>query len=244
MRVKDSIVYEDNHLLLINKDNGVLVQGDKTGDVSLLDLAKVYVKEKYKKPGDVFLQPVHRIDRSVSGLCLFARTSKATARLNELFRKQEIRKYYLAISTSRPDEEEGLLVDFIAKDEKLNQVKKVRPTHPGAKEAKTRFKLLNVQANKSLFLVEPITGRPHQIRFQMSRMGCPLLGDTKYGASSAQADRAIGLHSFAVIFAHPVLKEEQFYQCLPGNSSIWRDFSGVIRGLHSHEMIISAFNRE
>ncbi len=229
MTISDKIIFEDNHLLIVNKPSGWLVQGDKTGDVSLLDLAKLYIKEKYGKPGDVFLQPVHRIDRGVSGLSIFARTSKATARMNEIFKNRQIIKTYAAISRDRPATEVGELFDHILKDEGNNQVKRVKSSHPQGKAAHTKYKLLNIQAAKYLFIVQPVTGRPHQIRAQMSWMGCPLFGDTKYGDIQAIQDRSIALHSMSVSFIHPVTKEPQFHYCLPERVEVWREFIPVVK---------------
>ena len=171
MTVAERVVYEDNHLLIINKPYGILAQGDKTGDRSLLDYAKAYIKQKYDKPGLVYLQPINRIDRVVSGLVVYARTSKAVSRMNEIFKERKVVKTYAAISRTVPEIEKGEMFDYILKDESTNTVKRSKSSHPKAKKAHTKYELLNVQSHKALMIVHPITGRSHQIRAQMAWMG-------------------------------------------------------------------------
>jgi 23S rRNA pseudouridine1911/1915/1917 synthase len=219
-----SILFEDNHLLLLNKPAGWLVQGDKTGDTTLPDWGKIYLKEKYNKPGEVFLHPVHRLDRPVSGVVLLARTSKALSRLNEMFRDREMGKIYHAIVENKPQENEGELRHFLVKDSNTNTVRAYK-SPPGkgldAKEAILQYKILKTDRQQSLIEVKPLTGRPHQIRVQLASMGCPILGDLKYGAKFPLADASIALHAFTLDFIHPVKKEAmQIHAPLP-DLSVW-----------------------
>jgi 23S rRNA pseudouridine1911/1915/1917 synthase len=220
-----SILFEDNHLLLLNKPAGWLVQGDKTGDPTLPDWGKVYLKEKYDKPGEVFLHPVHRLDRPVSGVVLLARTSKALSRLNEMFRDREMGKIYHAIVQGKPQHNEGELRHFLVKDHSINTVKAYK-THPGkgleAKEAVLQYKILKTNGEQSLIEVKPLTGRPHQIRVQMASMGCPILGDLKYGANIPLPDASIALHAHTLHFIHPVKKEAMQVEAPLPDLELWR----------------------
>jgi 23S rRNA pseudouridine1911/1915/1917 synthase len=199
-----TVIYEDNHLLALNKPAGWLVQGDKTGDAPLGDWGKAYLKEKYHKPGAVFLHPVHRIDRPVSGAVLMARTDKALGRLTTLFRDKGIQKTYLALALRPPAQARGELRHFLLKDSSRNVVKAYDRPFKDAKESITRFEWLAEAGPYHLLRVQPVTGRPHQIRVQLNAMGCPLAGDLKYGASSALPDASIGLHCFRMELIHPV----------------------------------------
>ena len=178
--MEPSVIYEDNHLLVLNKPAGWLVQADKTGDFTLTDWGKTYLKEKYAKPGAVYLHPAHRIDRPVSGAVLFGRTDKALGRLTTLFRDKKIQKTYLALTLFAPESKSGELRHFLQKDEKRNTVEVFYKPRGDAKESITRYELLDKIGNLYLLKVEPITGRPHQIRAQLQAMGCPILGDLKY----------------------------------------------------------------
>ena len=201
------IVYEDNHLLALNKPAGWLVQGDQTGDKTLTDWGKEYLKVKYEKPGAVFLNPVHRIDRPVSGLVLFARTDKALGRLTALFRDREIKKSYLAICYNQPEEFNGTLKHYLIKNREKNIAKAFKKEVPNSKEAILEY-AINWYGNEQCLLeVTPQTGRPHQIRVQLSFIGCPILGDLKYGAPEPLPDASIALHSRSLSFIHPVKKE-------------------------------------
>ena len=201
------IIFEDNHLLAINKPAGWLVQGDRTGDKTLTDWGKDYLKNKYAKPGAVFLHPVHRIDRPVSGAVLFARTDKALSRLTTLFREKKVVKTYLALVLRRPEKPAGELRHFLLKDEKKNVV--TAHSHPfkDAKESITCYEMMGPAGDYFLLRVSPLTGRPHQIRAQLAAMGCPIAGDLKYGAPAALPDASIGLHCLRMELVHPVRLE-------------------------------------
>ncbi len=194
------VVYEDNHLLVVNKEPGILVQGDRTGDITLSDLLKDYIKEKYNKPGEVFLHPVHRLDRPVSGLVVFARTSKALERMTELFRKRQIQKIYWAVVRQKPPQKSDKLVNWLVKDEAKNQVTVYDYEAPNSQKAELKYRLLGLINEHYLLEVEPITGRPHQIRSQLAHMGCPIRGDIKYGYDRVVADKKIYLHAPPVVF--------------------------------------------
>ena len=201
------VLYEDNHILVANKPNNMLVQPDTTGDVALEDLAKQYIKVKYNKPGAVFLNAVHRIDRPVSGVVVFARTSKALARLNEQFRSKEIKKTYWAIVKNRPQIEAATLENFIRRDAKKNKSFVCQKEAKDAKLARLSYKLIASSENYHLLEIDLHTGRHHQIRCQLAHMGCPIKGDLKYGAERSNKDGGISLHARSVEFIHPVTKE-------------------------------------
>jgi 23S rRNA pseudouridine1911/1915/1917 synthase len=221
------VIYEDNHLLVINKPNGWLVQGDKTGDKTLTDWAKVYIKKKYDKPGDVFLHPTHRLDRPVGGICIFARTSKALERMNEMFREDTIQKTYLAIVKGKPEELEQTLIHYIEKDEIKNTVRAFTRPKTNAKRAELSYDVLAIVDNHSLVRVRPKTGRPHQIRVQLAKIDCPIKGDLRYGYPKANTDKSIDLHAIQISFSHPVKKEEIVLQCLPE----WPEYKSFINAL-------------
>lgn len=219
------VIYEDNHLLIVNKAPGVLVQGDSTGDIPLVEHCRKYIKEKYDKPGAVFLGVVHRIDRPVSGIVVFARTSKSLARMNELFRQKETKKTYWAIVRNRPPQEEGTLIHWLLKDEKKNKTTAWSRETPGALRSELTYRILANEGGYYALEVNPVTGRPHQIRVQLSDMGCPIKGDVKYGFPAPNEDGSICLHAKALAFIHPVKKEfVQFEAPLP-DSAYWKVFS-------------------
>ncbi len=220
------VCYEDNHLIAINKSCGVLVQGDETGDVPLVELTKQYIKEKHHKPGAVFLGVVHRIDRPVSGVVLFARTSKSLSRMNELFRTRETEKIYWAITDQRPSRPEGTLTHWLLKDEKKNRTTAYSRETPGALHSELSYRVIEQHQGFYLLEVAPKTGRPHQIRVQLSDMGCPILGDVKYGSTSMTNPQSIALHARRLSFIHPVQKVPLTVQALPPNQSWWRSFDG------------------
>ncbi len=217
-------IYEDNHLLVIDKPAGTLCQGDKTGDPSLVDMAKLYVKEKYGKPGKVFLGLCHRLDRPVSGALVLARTSKALTRMNRMFADGDIDKTYLAITVRCPPASAGVIEQWLIKDRTSNTVKSHRSSTAGAKRAITHYELMGETKSKYLLRVSPLTGRSHQIRVAMQSIGCPILGDVKYGG--APLDRhSIALHCFSMHFIHPVRKEALTTTTLWPASRPWTLFS-------------------
>lgn len=201
------ILYEDNHLLVVNKPAGSLVQGDRTGDLPLVEVCRQYIKEKYDKPGAVFLGVVHRLDRPVSGVLVFARTSKALDRMNKLFRNRSVRKIYWALVSHKPLLPEGQLVHWLRKDTVKNITTAYSKEVTGSKRAELRYKLLHKEAGGYLLEVEPLTGRSHQIRVQLAELGCPIQGDIKYGYPHPNTDGNISLHARRLTFVHPVRKE-------------------------------------
>jgi 23S rRNA pseudouridine1911/1915/1917 synthase len=201
------VLYEDNHLLAINKSAGTLVQGDATGDKPLAEICKEYIKEKYQKPGDVFLGVVHRLDRPVSGVVVFARTSKALERMNELFREKQTKKVYWALVGKKPPQLQGTLVHWLVKDEKKNKTTAYKNEHPQGQRSELSYRLLKSVGRFFLLEVSPVTGRPHQIRVQLASMACPIVGDVKYGYPEPNADASICLHAHTLSFVHPVKKE-------------------------------------
>lgn len=218
------VVYEDNHLLIVNKAAGVLVQGDATGDRSLIDFLKSYVKEKYNKPGEVFLNPVHRLDRPVSGLVVFARTSKALERMNTLFRKREIQKTYWAVVGKKPEAREGKLVHWLVKDERRNVVTAYDHETDQGQKAELSYRWLGEVNKFHLLEVSPITGRPHQIRVQLAKMGCPIRGDVKYGYNKYNPGNNINLHARRLFFEHPVRKEPLLCRAGLPADPFWEEF--------------------
>ncbi len=202
-----TVVYEDNHIIIVNKTASEIVQGDKTGDVPLSETVKQYLKEKYQKPGNVFIGVTHRLDRPVSGLVVFAKTSKALSRLNEMFKNSEVKKTYWAIVKQTPAETEGELVNYLVRNEKQNKSYAYDTERPGSKKAVLHYRLIARSDNYSLLEVDLKTGRHHQIRCQLAKMGCPIKGDLKYGFPRSNPDGSICLHARRVRFVHPVSKE-------------------------------------
>lgn len=202
-----NVIYEDNHIIVVNKESGEIVQGDKTGDTPLSDCVKDYLKRKYQKPGNVFLGVVHRLDRPVSGLVVFAKTSKALSRLNEMFRKGEVHKTYWAIVKNAPKEPSGRLTHWISRNEKQNKSYAYNSEVSGSKKAVLDYRLLASGDNYHILEIRLLTGRHHQIRCQLSAMGSPIRGDLKYGAQRSNPDGSISLLSRHVEFVHPVSKE-------------------------------------
>lgn len=205
--IASRIIYEDNHLLVIDKKVGEIVQGDKTGDEALSDTLKAFIKQRDSKPGNVFLGVTHRLDRPVSGLCIFAKTSKALERMNAMFRDGEVHKTYMALCCAAPSRKEGMLEDWLERNEKLNKSFVTRKPGPKAKLAKLRYRHIADTERYFLLEVELLTGRHHQIRCQLSHMGCPIKGDLKYGAPRSNPDGGICLQAHKITFVHPVKKE-------------------------------------
>lgn len=206
MGIRERIVFEDNHLLIINKLAGELVQSDSTGDPSLVDKARDYIREEYNKPGNVFVGLVHRLDRPTSGLLIFAKTSKALARMNEVFKKREVQKRYFAIVKIEPPHQKRELRHFLRKNGEKNKSSVVSPGVKGAKEARLEYQLLTSSDKYYLLAVLLHTGRHHQIRVQLAQEGMPIKGDLKYGFPRSNADASISLHAGHLSFTHPVRK--------------------------------------
>ncbi len=219
------VVYEDNHIIIVNKHSGEIVQGDKTGDKPLSETVKEYIKQKYNKPGNVFLGVVHRLDRPVSGLVVFAKTSKALSRLNDMFRTGDVHKTYWAVVKRRDIAMEGTLTDWLTRNERQNKSYAHEREVPGAKKAVLKYKVRAVADNYMLIEVTLLTGRHHQIRCQLSHMGCPIKGDLKYGAPRSNPDGSISLLSRRVEFVHPVSKETIVAYADVPDDRLWHDLS-------------------
>lgn len=202
-----NVLYEDNHIIIINKAAGEIVQGDKTGDKSLCDTMKQYIKEKYAKPGNVFIGLPHRLDRPVSGVVVFAKTSKALERLNGMFRDGNVKKIYWAITKGKPLKAEGEISSWILRNEKMNKSFSYPKEVKGSKHALLSYTLKATSQNYNLIEVELKTGRHHQIRCQLASIGCPIKGDLKYGAQRSNPDGSISLHARYIEFIHPVSKQ-------------------------------------
>jgi 23S rRNA pseudouridine1911/1915/1917 synthase len=222
------VIYEDNHLIIVNKSPGEIVQGDKTGDKPLSELLKEYVKTKYNKPGEAFLGVVHRLDRPVSGLVIFARTSKALARMNSLISSREVKKTYWAIVKGVPPEPQGHLIDYLWKNETQNKSYIVPETHKGSLRAELEYKLLAKGKDYSLLEVNLMTGRHHQIRVQLAGIGLIIKGDLKYGSQRSNPDGSIHLHARRVEFLHPVKQTPMIIEAQPPNERMWTIFKELL----------------
>jgi 23S rRNA pseudouridine1911/1915/1917 synthase len=223
-----SVLFEDNHLLIVNKSTGVLVQGDSTGDIPLVELCKQYIKEKHLKPGAVFLGVVHRLDRPVSGVVVLARTSKSLERMNALFRDKETKKTYWAIVKNKPRKDHETLVHWLLKDEKKNKTTFFTKETPGALRSELSYQVIGTAQSHWLLQVNPITGRPHQIRVQLASMGCPIRGDVKYGFPQPNGDgKSISLHARRLEFVHPVKKELMKIEAPLPDDGFWKYFSNL-----------------
>jgi 23S rRNA pseudouridine1911/1915/1917 synthase len=220
-----TVVYEDNHIIVVNKTSSEIVQGDKTGDIPLSETVKQYLKEKYQKPGNVFVGVAHRLDRPVSGLVVFAKTSKALSRLNEMFKNSEVKKTYWAIVKECPRELEGELVHYLVRNEKQNKSYAYDKEVPDSKKAILHYRLIARSQNYNLLEVDLKTGRHHQIRCQLAKMGCPIKGDLKYGFARSNPDGSICLHARRISFIHPVSKEQIDLEAPVPPGSLWSGFS-------------------
>ncbi|MBN8703104.1 MAG: RluA family pseudouridine synthase [Bacteroidetes bacterium] len=218
------VLYEDNHIIAVNKRPSDIVQGDKTGDTPLSDFVKKYIKEKYNKPGDVYLGTTHRIDRPVSGIVLFTKTSRALSRMNELFKNKQIQKTYWAVVKNKPKQSEGILVNYLIKDEKKNKSKAFDKEVNGALRSELSYKTLANSEHYYLLEIKPATGRHHQIRVQLAHMGCPIKGDIKYGFDRTNKDASIHLHARKVEFIHPVKNEPLIIVAQPPKEALWDYF--------------------
>jgi len=218
------ILYEDNHIIAVNKRSSDLVQGDKTGDISLDSRIKEYIAEKYRKPGEVFLGVIHRLDRPVGGVIVYARTSKALERLNEMFRTNQIKKTYLAIVKERPPEDHSTITHFLKKNEKQNKTYVYDKEVKGSKKASLTYRLAGRSERYYLLEIELHSGRHHQIRAQLARIGCPVKGDLKYGFARSNEDGSISLFARKLEFIHPVSKENIRITAPLPKGDIWNAF--------------------
>lgn len=217
------VVYEDNHIIIVSKRSGEIVQGDKTGDRTLADDVKQYIKEKYAKPGNVFLGVVHRLDRPVWGLVVFAKTSKALSRLNDMFRTGDVHKTYWAITQNCPAEPEATLTDWIRRNEKQNKSYAYDREVPNSKKAMLHYKVIGRSDNYTLVEVNLMTGRHHQIRCQLANIGCPIKGDLKYGSRRSNPDGSISLLARRIEFVHPVSKEHITVEAPLPDDKLWHE---------------------
>ncbi len=223
------ILYEDNHLIAVNKEAGEIVQGDSTGDEPLVERVKKYIKKKYNKPGDVFLGIVHRIDRPVSGVVIFARTSKALSRMNKLIQDREIKKIYWALVKELPEKDEDELKHYVLKNSEKNKSYAFPKQKSGSKLGILKYKLISSSTNYHLLEIDLKTGRHHQIRCQLAKIGSPIRGDLKYGFSRSNKDGSISLHARKVEFIHPVKKEPVTIVASPPSSDpLWKEFENVM----------------
>lgn len=221
------VLYEDNHLIIVYKEAGEIVQADKSGDIPLSEIVKQWLKAKYKKPGNVFLGVVHRLDRPVSGLVIFAKTSKALTRLNNMFRNGEIHKTYWAIVTRPPFEPEATLTDWLVRNERQNKSYAYNHQVPTSKKSILHYKVINQTDHYTLLEVNLMTGRHHQIRCQLSNMDCPIKGDLKYGAPRSNPDAGISLLSHRVEFVHPVSKETICVESPLPKDNLWQAIGNI-----------------
>ena len=217
------VLYEDNHLIAVKKEPGSIVQSDKTGDETLAEEVKAYIKRKYKKPGDVFLGIVHRLDRPVGGVIVFARTSKALTRMSELFREKKISKTYWAIVEEKPPREDGQLVNWLKKNQEKNRSRAYDIEVKDSKKAELTYRLMGRSKHYYYIEVHPKTGRHHQIRVQLAHLGCKIKGDVKYGAKRTNKDGSIHLFARSLSFIHPVKKEKLIIRSNPPMDPLWNE---------------------
>ena len=219
-----TILYEDNHLIIVSKQSGEIVQGDKTGDTPLSETVKQYIKEAYAKPGNVFLGVVHRLDRPVSGIVLFARTSKALPRLNKMFSTGEVRKTYWAVTATPPPQPADTLVHWLVRNQQQNKSYAYEREVPHSKRAELSYRLIGRSDRYCLLEVNLKTGRHHQIRCQLAKIGCPIKGDLKYGAKRSNPDGSISLHARSIQFVHPVSGKEIRVEAPVPSDTLWQSF--------------------
>lgn len=222
------VVYEDNHIIIVNKTCREIVQGDKTGDKPLSEIVKEWLKEKYNKPGNVFVGVTHRLDRPVSGLVILAKTSKALSRLNEMFRKGDIRKTYWAIVKNAPEQPQATLVHYMTRNEKNNKSTAHSTPREGRQRAELDYRLIATGDNYRLLEIDLKTGRHHQIRCQLSKIGCPIKGDLKYGAERSNPDGGISLHARRVTFEHPVSHNIIDVTAPVPDERLWHDLAAKV----------------
>jgi len=219
------VIYEDNHLIAVNKTCHDIVQGDKTGDTPLSELLKTYLKEKYAKPGNVFVGVTHRLDRPVTGVVLFTKTSKALSRMNELFRCGNIEKSYRAIVKNCPPKQQDTLTHWLVRNEKMNKSFVCQSEEPNAKKAILHYRVISRSDNYHLLDIKIDTGRHHQIRCQLANIGCPIKGDVKYGAERSNPDGGISLHAISIRFIHPVSGETIDITADPPDTNLWNSLT-------------------
>ena len=227
LNIANRVLYEDNHLLIINKKPSEIVQGDKTGDVPLSETVKEYLRVKYNKPGNVYIGVVHRVDRPVSGCVIFAKTDKALSRMNKLIHDRQIRKSYWAVVKNKPPKDTDHIIHYLLKNEKQNKSYSVKPDAKGALKAELEYNVIGKSDNYFLLEVELFTGRHHQIRAQLAEIGCPVKGDLKYGFPRSNPDASIHLHARKVEFIHPVKNEKVSVIAPPPDESVWNYFVSV-----------------
>ena len=230
------IIYEDNHLIAVNKNCHEIVQGDKTGDIPLSEMLKTWLKEKYTKPGNVFVGVSHRLDRPVTGVVLFAKTSKALSRINELFRLGKVEKTYWAITKNCPPEPEGELKHWIVRNEKQNKSIALDIEKPNAKQAILNYRLLSKSERYYLLEIKLQTGRHHQIRCQLAKIGCPVKGDLKYGAERSNPDGGISLHARNIAFVHPVSQQKIEIMAPVPEDNLWKALAGNLKTKSDNDM--------
>lgn len=223
------ILYEDNHLIIVNKNNNEIVQGDKTGDEPLVETLKKYLKDKYKKPGNVFCGVTHRLDRPVSGIVVFAKTGKALTRLNAMFQTHDVKKTYWAIVKQMPEPAEGHLEHYILRNEKQNKSYAYDQPRAGAKRALLNYKTIGASDRYYLLEIDLETGRHHQIRCQLAAIGCPIKGDLKYGFARSNANGGISLHARRIEFIHPVSKKFISVTAPVPDDNLWRQMESQIQ---------------
>ena len=223
-----TVLYEDNHLIIVNKASSEIVQGDITGDKPMSEKVKEYLKEKYNKPGNVFCGVTHRLDRPTSGIVVFAKTSKALTRLNKMFKDDEVEKVYWAIVQNSPLSKKGTLTHYLVKDERRNKSTAYNTEQKNTKKAVLHYSIIAHSDNFYLLEVQLETGRHHQIRVQLAQIGCPIKGDLKYGAKRPNSDASISLHARGISFIHPVSQKKIDITAPVPNDNLWKAFEKIV----------------